>query len=57
MKYEELVDLLMKAYASEGYKKGRNGVKDLLKALMNKNIITHASGIYQFNQEILSTDD
>ena len=57
VKYEELVDLLMKAYASEGYKKGRNGVKDLLKALMNKNIITHASGIYQFHQEILSTDD
>lgn len=57
VKYEELVDLLMKAYASEGYKRGRNGVKDLLKALMNKNIITHASGIYQFHQEILSTDD
>lgn len=57
VKYEELVDLLMKAYASEGYKRGRNGVKDLLKALMNKNIITHASGIYQFHQEFLSTDD
>ena len=57
VKYEELVDLLMKAYASKGYKRGRNGVKDLLKALMNKNIITHASGIYQFHQEILSTDD
>ena len=57
VKYEELVELLMKAYASEGYKRGKNGVKDLLKALMNRNIITHASGIYQFHPEILCTDD
>lgn len=57
VKYEELVGQLMQAYATAGYKRGKNGVKDLLKALMNKNIITHDNDGYNFHPEILSEND
>lgn len=57
VKYEELVEQLMTAYASDGYKRGKNGVKDLLKALMNKNIITHDNNGYHFHPEILGDND
>ena len=52
-----LVEQLMTAYASDGYKRGKNGVKDLLKALMNKNIITHDNNGYHFHPEILGDND
>ena len=48
---------MMTAYASDGYKRGKNGVKDLLKALMNKNIITHDNNGYHFHPEILGDND
>lgn len=57
IKYEELVKSMIQAYSAEGYKRGKNGVKDLLKALMNKNIITHDNQGYHFHPEILATDD
>lgn len=57
VKYEELVKSMIQAYTAEGYKRGKNGVKDLLKALMNKNIITHDNQGYHFHPEILATDD
>lgn len=57
VKYTDLVDLLMQAYATEGYKRGTNGVKDLLKAMMNKKIVTHDKDGYNFHPEILDVDD
>ena len=47
----------MQAYATEGYKRGTNGVKDLLKAMMNNKIVTHDKDGYNFHPEILDVDD
>lgn len=57
IKYEEMVNLLSDGYAAEGYKRGKNGVKDLLKQLTNKSIITRNESGYHYNPDLFNTSD
>lgn len=56
-KYEELVTLLSEGYAEEGYKRGKNGVKDLLKQLTNKEIITRDTSGYHYNPDLFNASE
>ena len=41
-------------YAAAGYKRGTNGVKNLLQILTNKNIITRSQSGYEFHPDYLN---
>ena len=41
-------------YAAAGYKRGVNGVKNLLQILTNKNIITRSQNGYDFHPDYLN---
>jgi len=56
-KYLELVTLMSEAYAAAGYKRGTNGVKDLLKTLTAKNVISNTPNGYQFCPDLLNTPE
>lgn len=56
-KYNDLVNLLSEGYAAAGYKRGKNGVKDLLKTLAAKEVITRHPEGYQFHPELLIESD
>lgn len=50
-KYNELVDAVAKAYEEAGYKRGMNGVKNLIKLLTSKGIIVKEDNGYAYNSE------
>ena len=54
VRYQELVDIMSKAYAKEGYQRGINGVKELLKLLKENDVITHNENGYTFHPEKLN---
>ena len=54
VKYLELIDLMAKTYAKEGYQRGINGVKELLKVLKENHVITHDDNGYTFHPEKLA---
>ena len=54
VKYLELIDLMVKTYAKEGYQRGINGVKELLKVLKENHVITHDDNGYTFHPEKLA---
>lgn len=56
VKYKELIDDLGDFYARKGYKKGINAIKELLKKLSAKDIITHNETGYHYNPEIIKDD-
>ena len=45
---------MSKAYAKEGYQRGINGVKELLKVLKENDVITHNENGYTFHPEKLN---
>ena len=51
---EELVAEMGNYYAAAGYKRGINGVKNLLQILTNKNIITRSQNGYDFHPDYLN---
>ena len=52
--YKELVAEMGDYYAAAGYKRGVNGVKNLLQILTNKNIITRSQNGYDFHPDYLN---
>lgn len=52
--YAALVDALSRTYAREGYKKGTNAVKALLKRLSDKGIVRKTSIGYEYNPDFTS---
>lgn len=52
--YKELVAEMGNYYAAAGYKRGINGVKNLLQILTNKNIITRSQDGYDFHPDYLN---
>lgn len=50
-KYNELVDAVAKAYEEAGYKRGMNGVKNLIKLLTSKGIIVKEDNGSAYNSE------
>lgn len=52
--YKELVNDVGEYYAKAGYKRGVNGVKNLLQILMGKNIITKTAEGYEFHPDYLN---
>jgi hypothetical protein len=52
--YKELVAEMGNYYAAAGYKRGINGVKNLLQILTNKNIITRSQNGYDFHPDYLN---
>lgn len=53
-KYDELVNRLSDSYAQEGYKRGTNAVKNMLKIFTEKKIVTKESDGYHYHQNILA---
>ena len=53
-RYNDLVSLLIDGYTLAGYKRGRNGAKDLLKALSTKRIIVKGKNSYEYHPENFS---
>lgn len=51
-----LVAVRSLGYARKGYKKGINAIKELLKKLSAKDIITHNETGYHYNPEIIKDD-
>jgi hypothetical protein len=45
---------MAKTYAKEGYQRGINGVKELLKVLKENHVITHDDNGYTFHPEKLA---
>lgn len=52
--YKELVSEIGNYYAAAGYKRGVNGVKNLLQILTNKNIITRTDRGYEYHPDYLN---
>ena len=50
-KYSELVELVSQAYEAAGYKRGMNGIKNLLKLLSGKGIIVKEGNGYAYKSE------
>ena len=50
-KYNELVDLISQAYEAAGYKRGMNGIKNLLKLLSGKGIIVKYGNKYTYKSK------
>ncbi|NCC11002.1 MAG: mobilization protein [Bacteroidia bacterium] len=50
-KYNELVDVVSQAYEAAGYKRGTNGIKNLLKLLSSKGIIEKGETGYVYKAE------
>lgn len=50
-KYSELVELVSQAYEAAGYKRGMNGIKNLLKLLSNKGIVVKEGEGYVYKSE------
>lgn len=50
-KYNELVDLISQAYEAAGYKRGVNGIKNLLKLLSGKGIIVKYGNKYTYRSK------
>ena len=59
-RYNDLVDMISRAYEAAGYKRGTNGIKDLLKLLSSKGIIVKQDDEYLYKSECFqkpSSDD
>ena len=50
-KYSELVELVSQAYEAAGYKRGMNGIKNLLKLLSSKGIVVKEGEEYVYKSE------
>ena len=50
-KYSELVELVSQAYEAAGYKRGMNGIKNLLKLLSSKGIVVKEGEGYVYKSE------
>ena len=50
-KYSELVEQISQAYEAAGYKRGTNGIKNLLKLLSSKGIIVKDGDGYSYKSE------
>ena len=50
-RYSDLVEMVSRAYEDAGYKRGTNGIKDLLKLLSGKGIIVKQDDAYIYNSE------
>ena len=50
-KYSELVELVSRAYEAAGYKRGMNGIKNLIKLLSSKGIIVKEGNVYTYKSE------
>ena len=52
-RYLDLVDMVSRAYEQAGYKRGTNGIKDLIKLLSSKGIIVKQGDEYVYKSECL----
>lgn len=50
-RYSDLVEMVSRAYEDTGYKRGTNGIKDLLKLLSGKGIIVKQDDAYIYKSE------
>lgn len=50
-RYSDLVEMVSRAYEDAGYKRGTNGIKDLLKLLSGKGIIVKQDNAYIYKSE------
>lgn len=50
-RYSDLVEMVSRAYEDAGYKRGTNGIKDLLKLLSGKGIIVKKDDAYIYKSE------
>ncbi len=50
-RYSDLVEMVSRAYEDAGYKRGTNGIKDLLKLLSGKGIIVKQNDAYIYKSE------
>lgn len=50
-RYSDLVEMVSRAYEDAGYKRGTNGIKDLLKLLSSKGIIVKQGDTYIYKSE------
>ena len=50
-RYLDLVDMVSRAYEQAGYKRGTNGIKDLIKLLSSKGIIVKQGDEYVYKSE------
>ena len=50
-RYSDLVEMVSRAYEDAGYKRGTNGIKDLLKLLSGKGIIVKQDDAYIYKSE------
>ena len=50
-RYSDLVEMVSRAYEDAGYKRGANGIKDLLKLLSGKGIIVKQGDTYIYKSE------
>jgi hypothetical protein len=50
-RYSDLVEMVSRAYEDAGYKRGTNGIKDLLKLLSGKGIIVKQGDTYIYKSE------
>ena len=51
IRYSDLVEMVSRAYEDAGYKRGTNGIKDLLKLLSGKGIIVKQDDAYIYKSE------
>lgn len=51
-RYSDLVEMVSRAYEDAGYKRGTNGIKDLLKLLSGKGIIVKQDDAYIYKSEV-----
>ena len=56
-KYSELVELVSQAYDAAGYKRGMNGIKNLLKLLSSKGIVVKEGDGYVYKSECFDISD
>lgn len=50
-RYSDLVEMVSRAYEDAGYKRGTNGIKDLLKLLSGKGVIVKQDNAYIYKSE------
>ena len=53
-RYLDLVDMVSRAYEQAGYKRGTNGIKDLIKLLSSKGIIVKQGDEYVYKSEFVN---
>lgn len=53
LKYEEMYKALGEAYTEEGYKRGVNAIKKMLKLFMSKGLISHEKDGYHYHPDVL----